>query len=56
MNLDAYHKAWMQGFSEQECRRIAEDVWEQDMYDKTYEDYLNKEHEKYLEGLENENS
>ena len=59
MNLDAYHKAWMQGFSEQECCRIAEDVWEQDMHhyymeEKAHEEHLNREHQKYLEELHKE--
>jgi hypothetical protein len=45
MNLEAYHRAWMQGFSEKECCMRAEDVWEQEQYDKLEQERLDREYE-----------
>jgi hypothetical protein len=46
MNIDAYHRAWMQGFSEQECCSIAEGQWQQDQYDKIEQEKLDREYER----------
>jgi hypothetical protein len=45
MNLEAYHRAWMQGFSEKECCMRAEDAWEQEQYDKLEQERLDREYE-----------
>jgi ribonuclease HI len=33
MDLNAYHKAWMQGLPERECIKVGEDAYEQSRYE-----------------------
>jgi len=55
MNLEVYHKAWMQGFSEKECCDIAEEQWQQDLYNRIEQERLDREYEKeYYEEIKRE--
>jgi hypothetical protein len=49
MDLNEYHRAWMEGHSERECVRRGEEKW---MEDREMEKHYRKQEEQYFRELE----